>query len=161
MARLSPASALRSLSPELFLWMRFPIVTITLTNVLPVAIVVAAETRLPCLQAIPRDASQKEHGARRPHQVLDWARSADSDRRLIECEARCRFPQRSGRKSGSRIPNSAGRCSQVFTTFQTQDACKLFNRMARPERFELPTFWFVAVNSLLILHNLRAQKTRN
>jgi hypothetical protein len=36
-----PASALRSLSPELSLWMRFPIVTITLTNVLPVAIVVA------------------------------------------------------------------------------------------------------------------------
>ena len=30
--------------------------------------------------------------------------------------------------------------------------------MARPERFELPTFWFVAVNSLLILRNLRAKR---
>jgi hypothetical protein len=30
--------------------------------------------------------------------------------------------------------------------------------MARPERFELPTFWFVAVNSLLILRNLRAER---
>ena len=28
----------------------------------------------------------------------------------------------------------------------------------RPERFELPTFWFVAVNSLLILRNLRAKR---
>jgi len=35
---------------------------------------------------------------------------------------------------------------------------ELFNRMARPERFELPTFWFVAVNSLLILRNLRAKR---
>jgi hypothetical protein len=30
--------------------------------------------------------------------------------------------------------------------------------VARPERFELPTFWFVAVNSLLILRNLRAKR---
>jgi hypothetical protein len=30
--------------------------------------------------------------------------------------------------------------------------------MARPERLELPTFWFVAVNSLLILRDLRAKK---
>jgi len=30
--------------------------------------------------------------------------------------------------------------------------------MVRPERFELPTFWFVAVNSLLILRNLRAER---
>ena len=30
--------------------------------------------------------------------------------------------------------------------------------MARPERFELPTFWFVAVNSLVILRNLQAKR---
>src|SRR5215469_18721015 len=31
-------------------------------------------------------------------------------------------------------------------------------RVARPERFKLPAFWFVAVNSLLILRNLRAKR---
>jgi hypothetical protein len=30
--------------------------------------------------------------------------------------------------------------------------------LVRPERFELPIFWFVAVNSLLILRNLRAKR---
>jgi hypothetical protein len=35
---------------------------------------------------------------------------------------------------------------------------RLVNGLVRPERFELPTFWFVAVNSLLILRNLRAKK---
>jgi len=33
--------------------------------------------------------------------------------------------------------------------------------MVRPERVELPTFWFVAFNSLLILRNLRAKRTRH
>jgi hypothetical protein len=37
-------SALPSLSPELPLWMRFPVVTITLANVLPVAVVVAVQS---------------------------------------------------------------------------------------------------------------------
>jgi hypothetical protein len=31
-------------------------------------------------------------------------------------------------------------------------------KMARPERFELPTFWFVAKQSLLILRDLRAKR---
>jgi hypothetical protein len=39
-----PASALRSLSPELSLWMRFSIVIVTLADVLPVVIVVAVQS---------------------------------------------------------------------------------------------------------------------
>jgi hypothetical protein len=38
-------------------------------------------------------------------------------------------------------PNPEGRCSN-------DDPCPLIRRMVRPERFELPTFWFVARRSI-------------
>ena len=56
--------------------------------------------------------------------------------------------------------NSAVRCSQVFTIFQPEMVCNWLRNMARPERFELPTFWFVAVAARKI-SNLHGMGTRS
>ena len=45
-----------------------------------------------------------------------------------------------------------------FTYLPTLRYRQVLEEMVRPERFELPTFWFVAFYSLLIRRDLRANQ---
>jgi hypothetical protein len=65
--------------------------------------------------------------------------------------------------SGRRSPASAGRFFFMAFPFTRGRATRADETRAAASlnvaaRFALPTFWFVAVNSLLILRNLRAKK---
>src|SRR5205814_9909664 len=51
-----------------------------------------------------------------------------------------------GDPGGSRTPNPQIRSLMLYPV-ELRGRCKIENRiMVRPERFELPTFWFVATN---------------
>src|SRR5438067_2505037 len=66
----------------------------------------------------------------------------------------CRWPDtRRGDPGGNRTPNPQFRRLMLYPVELRGHASS--QEMVRPERFELPTFWFVAVNSVLILCGLR------